>query len=187
MSRSIIEESLKNIQGRWFDTITYKDGRKELGQHGEFEWGFNQIQNPFMTLLAGFCLQEATFPAGINVMAVGHGDVAWDTTPPTLSHSAIALEDEFFRKEIVEGIDSIFINPSTNLPSVTPTNKIELTVILDYLEANGALREFALFGGDALPGTLDSGRMVNWIYHSRIDKDDSMAIERKVRILFNTL
>lgn len=183
----VVSESLSRISGRWFDKIIRRNGSVEFGQHGEFTWGFNQIQNTFMTLLPGLCIQEATFPAGINVLAVGHGDVAWDTTPPTLSHSDTTLLDEFFRKEIAEGTDSYFINPSTNLPSVTPTNKIELTVIIDYAEANGALREFGLFGGDADPGVADSGQMVNWIHHARIDKDVTIAIERKIRILFETL
>jgi hypothetical protein len=186
MSR-VVSENLSRVSGKWFDRILRKDGSVEFGQHGEFKWDSNQIQNTFMSLLAGFCIQEATFSAGINVLGVGHGDVAWDSTPPTLSHSDTTLLDEFFRKELTEGTDSYFINPGTNAPSVTPTNKIEMTVLLDYAEANGALREFGLFGGDALPGTLDSGQMVNWVRHARIDKDSSMAIERKIRILFETL
>lgn len=187
MSRKVAFEKMSRVSGKWFDRIHRKDGSVEFGQHGEFEWSSNQIQNTFMNLLAGWCIQEATFSAGINALGVGHGLVAWDSSAPTLSHSATTLEDEFFRKEIAEGTDSYFINPGTNAFSATPTNKIELSILLDYAEANGALREFGLFGGDAVPATLDSGSMVNWVYHARIDKDDSMAIERKIRILFETL
>lgn len=193
MSQKIVTEKFaplagkkSRVSGKWFDKIMRKDGSIEFGQHGEFEWDSNQIQNTFMTLLAGWCIQEATIADGITYLAVGHGLVGWDSAAPTLSHSDTTLEAEYFRSAISPGTDSYFIDPGTNLVSLTPTNKIELVVLIDYADAIGALREFGLFGGDA-SATTDSGHMVNWIHHARVDKDITMAIERKVRILFETL
>lgn len=185
---SILTEKGPRVIGRWFDKHLYVDGTIEYGQHGEFEWGFNQIQNTFANLLAGYCVQEATYTAGINVLGIGHGLIAWDSSFPTsFDYNQATLIDEYFRKEITEGTDSYFIDPSDDSVSATPTPKIEIVVLLDLLDANGDMREFGLFGGDSLPGTPNSGTMVNWIAHSKVTKDSSFQIERRIKILFGTL
>jgi len=74
------------IIGRWFDTLKYTDGTVALGEHGEFEWGWNQIQNSFAALLAAWCRGETGYDP-INYMGVGSGLTAWDTTPPTKAFS----------------------------------------------------------------------------------------------------
>ena len=78
--------------------------------------------------------------------------------------------------------------PITNLPTGgVPSSKLEITVNILSGEANGlSLREFGLFGGTATIA-FDSGEMVNWIVHSRIDKDSSLEISRVIRIEFVTL
>ena len=173
------------IVGRWFDTYKYADGRTEPGEQGEFEWGWNQIQNSFATLLAAWCRGEATYDR-ITYFAVGSGLVAWDTTPPTKPYSDTTLTTEYFRKAVAQ-TDIVYLDPATDIPTGgTPDSKIEITVTLLTSEANGTLREFGLFGGTA-SGTTDSGQMVNWITHSKIDKDSSLEIERKIRIEFVTL
>lgn len=174
------------IVGRWFDILKHADGTEEPGEHGEFEWGFNQIQNSFATLLAAWAREEPGY-ARINFLALGEGLVGWDTTPPAQPFSQTTLTTEGFRKAIPQ-VDLIFIDPGTNLPTGgVPSSKLEITVNILSGEANGlSLREFGLFGGD---GTIaaDSGQMVNWIVHSRIDKDSSLEIQRVIRIEFVTL
>jgi hypothetical protein len=188
---SILTEKGPRIIGRWFDKHLYVDGTIEYGQHGEFEWGYNQIQNTFASLLAGWCVQEATYTEGINVLAVGSGLVGWDSSFPTsFDYNRTTLIAEYFRKGITEGTDSYFINPADDSPSVTPTCKIEIVVLLDLAEANGDMREYGLFGGSAnpaSPGGKDTGMMVNWVAHSKITKDSSFQIERRIKILFGTL
>lgn len=189
MSKAISEvfgqDGKPRIIGRWFDTHKYEDGRVEPGQHGEFEWGWNQIQNSFATLLAAWCRGEAGYDR-ITFVGIGSGNVSWDTTPPTQSYSDTTLTTEYFRKAVTQA-NIVYIDPVTNLPTGgTPSSKIEITVTLLTSEANGAMREFGLFGGTAT-STLDSGQMVNWIVHSRIDKDSSLEIERKIRLEFVTL
>jgi hypothetical protein len=80
-------------------------------------------------------------------------------------------------------LDIVYLDPDTDLVSGTPTRKIEVTVVLLPGEGTGTLREFGLFGGTAT-ASADSGEMVNWISHSRIDKDAALQIQRKVRIEF---
>jgi len=183
MGKLIVEKGPR-IVGRWFDVIRYLDGSSELGEHGEFDWGWNQIQNSFANLIAAWCRAESGYDR-IGFMGIGSGLVAWDTTPPTQAYSQTTLTTEYFRKAISQP-EIYFIDPSTNLPTGgTPSPKIEIDVTLGLTEANGTLREFGLFGGTATI-TLDSGEMVNWIVHTRIDKDSSMEIDRKVRIEFET-
>jgi len=182
--RQVFNEKCLRIVGEWFDKIRYLDGSVEYGEHGEFEWGDNQIQNTFATLIACWARAESGYDR-INYFAVGSGLVSWDTTPPTQPYTDTTLTMEYFRKAIAQS-SIIFIDPSTNIPTGgVPSSKIEIDVTLLTTEANGTMREFGLFGGTAT-ATLDSGEMVDWIVHSRIDKDSSMEIDRKVRIEFET-
>ena len=177
-----VEKCMPKIVGRWFDTYRYSDGRTEAGEHGEFAWGWNQIQNSFAVLLAAWCRGESGYDR-ITYMAYGSGQTSWDTTPPTKSYDAVALETEFFRQTVSQS-NIVYLDPDTDIPTGgTPDSKIEITVTLLSGEGNGTLREFGLFGGNATV-TADSGQMVNWISHSRIDKDSSFEIERKIRLEF---
>lgn len=169
------------VVGRWFDVLTYEDGTVENGQHGDFEWGYNQIQNTCAVLLASLLKGEATH-SPINFLAIGSGNIAWDTVPPTKSYDQTTLTTEFFRKA-VNLTDMTYLDPDTDLVSVTPTRKIEIGVTLLPGEATGSLREFALFGGTAT-AAVDSGEMVNWITHALIDKDIALQIFRRIRIEF---
>lgn len=174
------KENVKfKIVGRWFDKYIYPDGREEFGEHGEFEWGYNQIQNSCAVLLASLLKGEAGYNY-MNYMAIGSGLASWDTTPPTKSYNQTTLETEYYRKAIPV-VDIIYLPD----PPGIPTKEIEVTVTLAAGEATGTLREFALFGGTAT-AAVDSGEMVNWISHARIDKDALLEIQRRVRITFQT-
>lgn len=183
--RKLFEDTPKRgviCVGRWFDRLKWIDGSEEAGLHGEFEWGWNQIQNSFATLLAAWSRGEAGYNR-INYMAVGAGLVGWDTAAPAQPYAQTALTTESFRKAVTQP-NIVFIDPVTNVPTGgTPSRKLEITVDLLSGEANSTLREFGLFGGLAT-GTANSGSMVNWIVHQRIDKDASLEIQRRVRLEF---
>lgn len=186
--RQVVEERGVGIRGMWHDTYRYLDGREEYAG-GQFDWKPNQIQNSLATLLAVWSRQEPSdipFFGRIGFMALGTGLVAWDTTPPAQPFSQSTLETEAFRKAISQG-SIIFIDPITNVPTGgTPSPKIEITVNITNAEANGlSLREFGLFGGTATIA-FDSGEMVNWVVHQRIDKDSSFEIDRIIRLEYVT-
>lgn len=171
------------IVGRWYDTYIYSDNSIELGQNGDFDCGYNQIQNSCATLLASLMKGEAGYSFA-NFLAIGSGDPSWDTTSPTKSYDQTKLTTEYFRKSI-SPIDIIYLDPTTGLVSGSATTKIQFTVVILPGEANGTMREFGLFGGTATSVT-DSGEMVNWIDHAKIDKDISLEIQRKITIEFQT-
>jgi hypothetical protein len=104
-----------------------------------------------------------------------------------MPHTQVSLVTEEIRKSITAATDIVYLDPATNVPVISGiSSKIEITVLLGTTEANGvSLREFGLFGGTAT-GDSDSGQMVNWVTHSKIDKDSSFGIERKIRIEFLT-
>lgn len=170
------------IVGRWFDTFKFIDGTTSYGQHGEFDWGFNQIQNSFASLMAGWFRGESGFER-LTYVGIGSGQTSWDSSPPSQPYSEVTLNNEVFRKALPQN-DIYFIDPITNLPTGgAPSSKIEVVYTLGTTEANYDLREFGLFGGTAT-GAFDSGEMINWIVHSKISKDSSFEIYRRIRIQF---
>lgn len=173
------------VHGEWFDVFRFTDGRKTAGPHGDFRWRPNQIQNSFATLLAIWARGEVGYTR-INHMALGEGLVSWDAVPPAQPYSQAVLTTETFRKVIPQA-DVVFIDPNTNLPTGgVPSNKLKITSMIGGGEANGlSLREFGLFGGAATLA-FNSGEMVNWVTHARIDKDNTFEIDRTIRLLFVT-
>lgn len=171
------------IKGRWRDERRYANGHVEVTP-----WTPNQIQNTAATLVASLLartFEGAVYPdlTGLTYLAVGSGLSAWDTTPPTQDRADTTLTTEYFRKAIPV-TDIQFMDPDLpagSTPVAGPTRKITLSTTLLSGEANGSMREFGLFGGDA-DGVADSGLMLNWIVHSKIEKDSSLVIVRTVEL-----
>lgn len=179
---NMCEEKGASVIGTWRDEIIFKDGSSRPGEGGVFEWKKNQIQNSFSLLLAALCRGEVGV-SGITAMAFGSGHVSWDSAPPTKARSATSLLAEYYRVQIPL-LSKAYLDPDTNLPTGgTISRKVEFSAEIGYGEGIGVLREFGLFGGE---DTTDpnSGTMVNWVSHGRIDKDSSMRILRKVRLEF---
>lgn len=171
------------LRGRWKDDYNFADGRILLGK-----WSPNQIQDLAATVLAGMARrahEDASFVGfnGITYLAIGSGLVGWDVTPPMLDVTDTTLTTEYFRKAV--GIPDLnFVDPT--LPSGSPpigtaSRKFSVVVTLLPAEANGAMREFGLFGGQAT-GALDSGLIFNNVAHALINKDVSLTITRTIEI-----
>lgn len=172
--------------GEWQDTLIYKDGsdRVIILPDGEFVWGKNQIQNSF-ALLLGALLRDEPGYSRIGFIGIGSGNASWDTVPPTKSYSATTLNNEVFRKAIPQA-DIIFIDPDTDISTGgVPSSKLEITYTLDTTEANYDLREFGLFGGEAT-ASFDTGSMVNWVSHTKIEKTSAFELNRRIRLTFDT-
>lgn len=120
--------------------------------------------------------------SGLKYWAVGKGDGSWNNdAPPSPTVGDTKLLVETFRKAI-RPEDITFLD-SGNQPTDTITNKLQITVTFLENEANGELREFGLFGGNAT-GTANSGFMVNRKIHPLIYKTSGMKLERIIRIVF---
>lgn len=172
------------LRGRWRDRYF----RSGVLVH-DTGWFPNQIQNVAPEIVAALLIRagehaphDAPVPfAGISYMAVGAGDVAWDAVAPVQDRADATLHAEFFRKAI-PAADMVFVDPGDpDVVVVGPTRMVQISVTLEQGEANDSLREFALFAGHA-EAALDSGHILNWVVHPRIDKDNTMAIQRRVQI-----
>lgn len=175
-----MEEYTLSMVGMWQDTYTYRDGRVV-----QTPWHKNQIKNLAAVIAGGLFGRQGEKAApfvGFSYLAVGSGLDAWDAVPPVADKTQTTLVTETFRKA-ADLVDIVWLDPDTDAVSVVPTRKVQVSVTLLPAEANGTLREFALFCGDA-SGVADSGLMFNGVTHGRIDKDDGVTITRKIRILF---
>jgi len=117
---------------------------------------------------------------GIKVLAVGTGGIGWDLqNPPAATLVQTLLENELYRKEF----DSV--NYIDTMGSVTPTrtNIIDLTTVFDTTEANGALVEMGLFGGNNALLTND-GSIVNYFTFPVLNKTASNTLTIVWRLVF---
>lgn len=157
------------------DKITYTDGRKEVREYK------NTVVNDCSKLIATLFKNHVGY-AGASYWAVGSGDVAWsNSTPPTPSVSNFKLQTETFRKAIPA--NSIVFLTDANVETANITNRLQITLTFNEGEANGELREFGIFGGNATT-TLNSGIMINHKIHPIIYKTSDMKIERILRLVF---
>lgn len=181
------EQMRPKLRGQWKDDITLLDpvtgeAVKEIPGH----WRPNQIQdNSAIVVAAGLRRAgEVTSMNALSFMAVGEGQASWDTVPPAQPKADTTLDTEVFRKAIAAA-DMVFVDALGGSVVTGPTRFIRVVVVFGQSEANGTLREFGMFGGDATV-TLDSGQIFNWVVTSRVDKDTNMIITRTVDVEVTT-
>ena len=119
---------------------------------------------------------------GILYLAVGEGEDEWDATQPTPTPSISKLRKELLR-QLLEADQITYLDNQNQ----EPTNHLEITAKFfgADLVSNGfqSLREFGLFGGDAIEVT-DSGFLINYVIHPRIDLTPEVTLTRRVRLNF---
>lgn len=170
------------MRGRWRDKyILHGQGDREV----ETEWRSNIIVNTAAIVVAGLLRRydedAASAPdgwKGLSYMAVGSGLASWDSTPPTTVATQTQLVTETFRKSIPT-TDQTFLDAPLGSPQATPSRFIKIQTTFGPSEANGDLREFMTFGGDA-NAVANSGHAFNWVVHPLITKDSSLSIVRTV-------
>ena len=150
-------------------------------------WDHNQVQDTNAQLLAMWfmeALQGApAITQGPQHLAIGSGAAGWDAVPPVKSYAATTLTAEQYRRAIVAS-EITYIDPVTKVVSVAATRAVEITMTMTTAQANGFVwREFGFFGGTANAG-VDTGIMINWVSHGRIDKDNTMTVVRTCRFIF---
>lgn len=174
----MIKESYKaQITGKFKDTIIYEDGRIE-----ERDWDYNCIINDVTKLITSLFKIQSGY-SGLNYWAVGSGLYSWDTsTTPTAVPTDTKCINEIGRVAIPPS-GMIWLDGSGN-PSATPTNVMKVTVTFAPTDCIGTWREFSLFGGNAT-SALNSGIAINHKNHGRIDKTNTMTIQRQIIFTFN--
>lgn len=147
-------------------------------------WRSNRIVNDCNRLLAALMKNEAGMQ-GLLYLAIGAGQTGWDSTPPATNAGITALANEWTRQAITP--EQIVFVDDEGLPSATPTDQLQITVSFDgsALVPSGyqSLREFGLFGGDATE-VADSGYLINYVVHPRIDFTPHATLIRELRLQF---
>lgn len=180
-----VYDAAKRVKGRWKDVVTRRrpDGTDEVVE--ETPWNSNMIVQGMSVALAGLMKNDPNFVGGIKYHAVGRGLPAWDPLliPPTPLASAVSLVDEYFRKPPTA---ISYLDPM-GVPVPGPTKSILIQTVLDYPEANGMageyIREQGIFCGQAT-AALNSGMMVNLIYHVAKFKNATIKITRYINFIF---
>lgn len=164
----------------------YRD--RLLDQHGSevFDslWRSNMIVLRCRILLSSFLKNDGAL--GIRALQVGRGDPSWDNNPPPLPdpNTINALVDATPAEIAVGQLKLEYLDPTDSVVA-NPTSRLQVTATLlpgvpaSLPNTPFPLREFALFG--QLNGVR---HMIDYIRHPLIQKDASMTLERKVRLIF---
>ena len=192
-------EQMKILSGKWQDTYIKNDGSivKTDVHH-------NQIQDQAYVAVTSLLANqfdpnnvplETPTTFGISHIDFGSGDPSWDlpANQPVAQNSAnTQLTNATYRQSI--GQAQITFVPTNdpfggNAVSLTPTNRIRVTLTLTENEHQGALREFGLFcrsnDNAGTANQINQGLIFNWVVHPLIDKDDTLRIERVIEITIN--
>jgi hypothetical protein len=162
----------------------YRD--RLVGAGGELifdsQWKSNMIVLQGRRLLAGFMRNEAS-AQGIQSMLIGRGDPAWDTVPPPQPDPNTLAQLFDPAPFSINGPNLVLqYLTSTDVPTITPTNRLQITAVLGPGQPTAdtfPMREFGLFG--QLNG---NPFMIDYIRHPLIEKDGLVTLERRVRLIF---
>jgi hypothetical protein len=169
------------IKGIYRDILKRHDGTVRF----DSGWKSNTIVQRCHVLLAGFMNNAGA--NGIQFLAVGQGDPAWDTPagPPPPPVTATDLVNRFAATIPVAQMDLTYLDENGD-PVVGPTNRLQIATTLAEnfpTPPNGQaaypLREFGLFGAFA-----GDEYMINCIRHPVIHKDTASTLVRTIRLTF---
>ncbi|TFG44519.1 MAG: hypothetical protein E4H43_00205 [Bacteroidia bacterium] len=167
------------IKGCYCDVLT--DSR-DLVQRG---WRSNLIVQNCNLLLAALMKNDNNMQ-GILYLAIGEGKDDWDLSHQVPLLTTTKLAKEVTRLEITE--NQVVYLDNLDKPVETISNRLEITIKFrgeDFI-SNGfqTIREFGLFGGDAIQEP-NSGFMINYVIHPRIDLTSDLTFTRKLRLAFS--
>lgn len=135
-----------------------KQGYFEVSGEHESKHMKNLIVDMASQLIANRLRPGASWGNGITHLEVGTGFGSGTLQAPEAEiGSQTALRTPLLRKEI----DAWTFLDEDGEPTGTATNALQLTTVFDLNEANGALVEMGLFGGDATD-EVGTGLMFNY-------------------------
>ena len=153
-----------SVEGRFIDIAHYQRGRSEVIREGH-----NIVTDAGLGMVTGAL---AGWNGGIAFWRIGTGDPAWDTSPVEPGPDATAL----FAPILTKPVTISFWDRANNRFSQTPTDTLDVRILLLAEEANAPLREFGLLG--AAPELI----LFNYVIHERIEKSVNFNLERILRI-----
>ncbi len=167
------------IKGCYCDVLTDSNGRVQQG------WHSNLIVRNCNLLLAALMKNEINMQ-GILYLGIGEGEDDWDSSRPVPLMTTTKLAKEVARLEITK--NQVVYLDNLEKPVETISNRLEITIKFrgeDFI-SNGfqTIREFGLFGGDATKEP-NSGFMINYVIHPRIDLTSDLTFTRKLRLTFS--
>ncbi len=167
-------------QGHYRDRLTGRDGRV-LWDRG---WQKNAILVDCRRLLAAFMGGGGAL--GIQGLALGAGLAVWDAVPPAPpAGNEVALVDP--NPTVVPPAALAFTFLNGNVPSVAPTNRLQVVVTIGpgvpaWPDANHAAANLREFGLVAQLGGADV--LVNMVRHPVIAKDPLSTLTRTIWLVF---
>lgn len=162
------------LAGEYQDTI-----RRGRAPPLAMPWRSNRIVSTAWPLVAALLRGERSM-AGIAFCAIGDGVASWDDGASLEAPDATHLAHETARVPIAPA-DIRYVDAAGGAAS-TPTHRLSMSVTVTATSAI-RLREFALFGGEAT-AALNSGRMINYVIHPKIDLEVGDALTRTIRLSF---
>jgi hypothetical protein len=127
---------------------------------------------------------------GILYWAVGEGEPDWDSIAPKRPPTTTSCLVKEVARQAVDPDQIRYLDAAgrPRRPPSRPSNRLEVTAEFrgEDLVSDGfvSLREFGLFGGDAT-GKANSGYMIDYVIHPRLDLSSTDTLERKLRLTFN--
>jgi len=173
------------IKGRYHDALIYSQGLVQW----DSGWCPNLIVQGCNVLLAAL-MKRHPDTQGILYWAVGEGEKDWDALCPSPRLGDSRLTTEIARQALTpDQIVYLDNGGEPTEPPSTPSDCLEVRAEFrgEDLVSNGfqSLREFGLFGGDATEAP-DSGFMIDYVIHPRIDLSPGDTLNRKLRLTFAT-
>ena len=155
------------LAGSYRDVAHFPDGTSRVLQEGK-----NLILDAGLGTVAG-CLGGIASP--LWGWAMGSGSPNWDVEAPMVTPDLAALTTPVLTK----AARFSFWNQEENRFSLTPTDTLDVRVVLLAEEGNGTLREFALVGPPP------EHPLFNAVIHPPIEKTPEFNLERILRITFS--
>ena len=172
----------EGLKGRYLDRLV-----RAAGPDREFGWRNNLIVDRCRELLAGFMMGEAGV-LGVQTLAFGRGEAAWDAVPPPPPTPGIDQLVDPAPESIAASAAEVTLSYLDVAGQVTSsvTNRLQIAVAvppgtLPVAAGDSAfpLREFALFG--SLGG---AEFMINYIRHPVIPIAAADTFTRTIRLVF---
>lgn len=167
-------------QGIYHDLLLRGDGtRRDLG------WRGNRVVDRCRILLAAFLRGDSRAAPGVQMIALGRGEVAWDSSPPEPPpRSAQALVDTAPVAIAAADLTLEYLDV-TGTPAADASQRLQVSVTVTGgdlpigTEQTFPLREFGLFGqfdGEDF--------MIDYVRHPVIHIGTEDTLVRRVRLVF---